>query len=70
MSKREGIPLGTVHRLMKLYTSKRISMDAVEFMKMKLEEFLEETTKKAEEAASHARRNTIRPEDIKMALKA
>jgi len=69
MTRREGIPVGTVYRLMKPHIGDhKLSVEAVEYLKIKLDEFIEEVTKKAVKAAEHAKRKTIRAEDIKMAL--
>lgn len=63
------LPKASVKRIMKNVGSYRVSEDAVEY----LEEFLTETgaeiSVKAGRLASHAGRQTISLEDVKLALK-
>lgn len=60
------LPKAPVKRLMKNSGVERVSDDAVEQVREKLEELAEEISKDSAEAANHAGRKTVKREDIKL----
>ncbi|MGC8929151.1 MAG: histone family protein [Candidatus Woesearchaeota archaeon] len=66
--KEKTIPIAAMENLLKRSGAKRISEDAKAELKKSLEIISEEITKQALEFAKHARRKTIRSEDIKLAI--
>ena len=69
-----GIPLAAVERLIKKVGQPlgitRVSDRAVRALKQYLEEIAEEIAAEAVKLAAHAKRTTIKPEDIRLAVKA
>ena len=63
------ISLLSLERLMKKSGAKRVSEESKIAMRETLEDFAEQLTKKAMMFAEHAKRSTIKAEDIKLALK-
>jgi histone H3/H4 len=63
------ISLLSVERTMKHAGAKRISEDAKVVLREILEDYAEELTKKAIRFAEHAKRRTIKAQDIKLAIK-
>jgi DNA-binding protein len=63
------IPLATMERLMKHAGASRISEDAKKELAILLEEYGMELTRKAITLARHAKRNTIRSDDLKLATR-
>lgn len=63
------LPNAPIERIIKNTGAKRVSKNATELMKESLEDFGTNLSKKASEFAAHAGRQTIYPEDIKLALK-
>ncbi|MEM2121101.1 MAG: NFYB/HAP3 family transcription factor subunit [Candidatus Woesearchaeota archaeon] len=62
------IPLASSEKFLKKSGAKRISEEAKLELKKSLEIIAEEITKMAFEFAKHARRKTIKEEDIKLAI--
>lgn len=69
-----GIPMAAVERLLKARGEKagveRVSDKAVKYLKQQLEEIAFLIAQKAAGFAKHGKRVTIKPEDIKVAVKA
>ncbi|HIP66666.1 MAG TPA: histone [Candidatus Nanopusillus sp.] len=69
-----GIPLAAVERIIKKVGEKhgitRVSDKAVRLLKQYLEEIAQEIAGEAVALATHAKRTTIKREDIKLAAKA
>ena len=61
------LPLAAIERIARKAGIERISKEALEELKMLVEELAEELAIEAAELARHAKRKTIRPEDIKLA---
>ncbi len=68
-----GIPLAAVERIIKkvgqAHGITRVSDKAVRYLKEALEEIAMEIAEEAVRLAGHAKRTTIKPEDIKLAVK-
>lgn len=68
-----GIPMAAVERLLKARGEKagvdRVSDRAVKALKTELEDIAFNIAQKAIAYAKHGKRTTIKPEDIKMAVK-
>ncbi len=69
-----GIPMAAIDRIIKKagekYGVTRVSDKAVKLLKQYIEEFAYEVAKEAATLADHAKRTTIKSEDIKLAVKA
>lgn len=69
MKQKKILPLMAMERIMKLNGAYRVSEDSKEELRDVLEETAARITKKANEYAKHAKRSTIKKEDIKLAAK-
>ncbi len=66
----EGIlPLAAMEKIMKKNGANRVSADAKEALRDSLEDIGRKIAEKANQIAKHAGRNTIKSEDVKLALK-
>ena len=63
------LPLAPLARLIKKFSNLRVSDDARTAMAEVLEDFASKISRKAAELAVHAKRKTIRAEDIRLAAK-
>jgi histone H3/H4 len=63
------LPLAAIERIMKKAGAERISMDAITSLAEILEDIGIKITIEAIELAKHAKRKTIKKEDIKLAAK-
>jgi len=63
------LPLAAMEKLLKLGGADRVGEDAKEALKSVLEEKATEVSKKAMVYALHAKRKTIKAEDIKLAIR-
>jgi DNA-binding protein len=63
------MPLASMENLIKEAGAERVSEDAKVEMKRIIEEYAIAIAEKAIKFASHAKRKTIKPEDLKLALK-
>ena len=66
---KHSLPLAAMERLMRLAGSERISDDAKAALRDVLEEYGQQISFSAIELSKHARRKTIKAEDIKLASK-
>jgi len=68
-----GVPLAAVERLIKKVGERhgitRVSDRAVRYLKQTLEEIAQEIASRASALAKHAKRTTVKREDIKLAAK-
>jgi len=68
-----GIPLAAIERIIKKVGAPagitRVSDKAVRFMKQILEEIAEDIAAQAAKLAEHAKRTTVKAEDIRLAVK-
>ena len=63
------LSIAAVHRLIEKSGAERVGDDAAEELRRTLEELAERIGKKAKDLASHARRKTVKAEDIRLAIK-
>jgi histone H3/H4 len=63
------LSLASVERIMRTAGAERISMNAVAAMAEVLEEYCIKISKNSIELAKHARRKTVKKEDVKLAAK-
>jgi len=63
------LPLAPIDKVMRTAGAKRISDSAKIAMAELVEDFIIKITKKAAELAAHAKRNTVKGEDVKLAGK-
>ncbi|MBN2052248.1 NFYB/HAP3 family transcription factor subunit [Candidatus Woesearchaeota archaeon] len=69
MAKGKILSLLAMEKLMKNAGAYRVGEDAKEALRDVLEDYAEKVSKKADELSRHARRSTIKSEDIKLASK-
>ena len=69
MSVKRTLPLAAMERLLKRMGAERVSEDAKEALRDVLEEYAEKIGSEAKSLAKHARRKTVRAEDIRLAVK-
>ncbi len=62
------LPLAAMEKLLKLGGAKRVGEDAKDALKYILEQKSSEIAKKAMVYAQHAKRKTVKAEDIRLAL--
>jgi histone H3/H4 len=67
--KEKLLPLSPMERIMKKAGASRVSLDAMEELRLALEEHGDEISRHALKLSEHAGRRTIRAEDIRLALK-
>ena len=67
--KKQILPLAAMERLMKKCGAERVSEDAKEELREVLEDVAEQVTQEAVKMAAHAKRKTVRSEDVKLASK-
>ena len=63
------IPLAVAERILRKAGAERVSEEAKRVFRDIVEELAEELAKKAVELARHAKRKTVKPEDIKLAAR-
>lgn len=63
------LPLAALEKMMKKSGAKRVSDGAKAELKLVLEEFADEITRKAIRLAEHAGRKTVKAKDIRLAAK-
>lgn len=63
------IPKAPIGRIMKDAGAERVSEDAKEELTMYIEQVVRDVTVEANKVAKIAKRKTIKPEDIKLAIK-
>jgi histone H3/H4 len=61
------LPLAAIERIARKAGAERISKEALEELKHTIEEITEELVKEIERLARHAKRKTIKEEDVKLA---
>jgi DNA-binding protein len=66
---KKNLPLLAMGKIIKDAGADRVSDKAKEALKLVLEEKAEQIAENAIRLANHAKRKTIRPEDIKLAIK-
>ena len=66
---KKTLPLAAMEKILKKAGAERVSDKAKEALKNVLEEEAEEIAESAIRLANHAKRKTIRAEDIKLAVK-
>lgn len=69
MVSKSGFALNTMGKLMQRAGAKRVGEDAKVQLAKVLEEFTSRLCKRAFEIAQHAKRKTIKEEDVSLALK-
>ena len=69
MTNKFNLSTAAVHRLIRKAGARRVGDDAIEELQKVLEEIAIRIAKEAMELATHARRKTVRAEDIQFALK-
>jgi histone H3/H4 len=69
MTNKKVLSLAAMEKIMKKAGAYRVSDPAKEALREVLEEIGERISKEADELSKHARRNTIKAEDIKLASK-
>ncbi|MBN1645747.1 histone family protein [Candidatus Woesearchaeota archaeon] len=67
--KQTDLPLAAMERLLRRAGADRVSEDAKEALREVLEEIAVEIGQDANDLAKHAKRTTVRAEDIKLASK-
>lgn len=65
----EDLALASVNRLVKKEGVERVSEDACKALAVALEEYARLVARRAKDYSAHAKRKTIRLEDIELALK-
>jgi len=63
------IPLAVAERILRKAGAERVSEEAKRIFRDSIEEIAEEVAKKAVDLAKHAKRKTVKPEDVKLAVK-
>lgn len=63
------LPLASLERIMRKAGAERVSMDAIIIMADILEDICRDISKEAIELARHARRKTVKKEDVKLAVR-
>ena len=63
------IPLAVAERILRKAGAERVSEEAKRIFRDAIEEIAEEIAKKAVDLAKHAKRKTVKPEDVKLAVK-
>ncbi|HIQ51497.1 MAG TPA: histone family protein [Nautiliaceae bacterium] len=63
------IPLAVAERIIRKAGAERVSEEAKRIFRDSIEEIAEEVAKKAVDLAKHAKRKTVKPEDVKLAVK-
>ena len=63
------IPLAVAERILRNAGAERVSEEAKRVFRDIIEELAEELAKKAVDLARHAKRKTVKPEDVKLAAK-
>ena len=63
------LPLASVERLMRKAGAERVSMGAITAMTEVLEDYCIKISKDSIELAKHAKRKTLKKEDVKLATK-
>jgi len=69
MTSKKILSLSAMEKIMKAAGAYRVSEDAKEALRDVLEDIAEKISKEADELSRHARRSTIKAEDIKLASK-
>ena len=69
MAGKKILSLAAMEKIMKAAGAYRVSEDAKEALRDSLEEIGERISKEANELSRHARRSTIKAEDVKLASK-
>jgi DNA-binding protein len=69
MANKKILSLAAMEKIMKVAGAYRVSEDAKEALRDVLEDIGERISKEADELSRHARRSTIKSEDIKLASK-
>ena len=60
------LPLAAIERIIRNAGAERVSMDAIVFMAEILEDYGTKLSKEAIELAKHAKRKTVKKEDVKL----
>jgi len=63
------IPLAVVERILRKAGAERVSEEAKKAFRDEVEEIVESIAERAVELAKHAKRKTVKVEDIKLAVK-
>jgi histone H3/H4 len=63
------IPLAVAERILRKAGAERVSEEAKKMFRDTVEELAEEIARRAVELAKHAKRKTVKPEDIKLAAR-
>ena len=58
-----------VRRKVRKHTGKRVGIESADFFRDELDKFLEDLADKAASYSDHANKKTIRPEDVKAAIR-
>ena len=64
-----SLPNAPIERIIRKAGAERVSEGAVEKLKLALEDLGDEIASEAIDMASHAERNTVKEEDVDMAMK-
>lgn len=64
-----SLPNAPIERIIRKAGAQRVSEGAVEELKLALEDLGDEIASEAIDMASHAERNTVKEEDVDMAMK-
>lgn len=64
-----SLPNAPIERIIRKAGAERVSEGAVEELKLALEDLGDEIASEAIDMASHAERNTVKEEDVDMAMK-